>query len=154
MATSGTDIYNRQQVQVGGVFLSDMAIMTISAGTDLGVGALVQNVEANYAQQANALFELGSNKMYVLAGRPLGQLSIGKIVSSVEFDTSLFDACKGGATISFSGANGGCNGIKANFARTLTGVLITSYGFSMNTQELMIRENLQGLFASLSASNS
>jgi len=170
MSTSATDIYGRTPVQVGGVFLSDMAIMTLStsAGTgtssqasssggtpaSLGVGALVQNVECTYAQQANAIYELGSSKMYVLAGRPLGQISVGKIVSTKEFDTNLFNACLGGATISFSGTNGGCDGITANFARTLTGVFITSYGFTMNTQELMIRESLQGLFASMSAANS
>lgn len=153
MATSGTDIYGRQQVQVGGVFLSDMAIMTISAGVNLGVGALVQSVEANYAQQANALFELGSNKVYQLMGRAMGVLSIGKIVSSVEFDSEFFDACKGGATVSFSGANGGCNGVTSNFNRTLSGVFISNYGFTMNTQELMIRENIQGMFSSMSASN-
>lgn len=145
------DIFNRQNIPVGGVFLSDKAIMTISGDAGLGVGALVQNVDANYSQQFSPVFELGSNKIYQMLGRATGQLTIGRIVGSSEFATALFDACKGGGTVMFQGEQGSCFGVDpGSFNRTLTGVFVTNYGFSMSTQELMIRENMQAVFSGMS----
>lgn len=145
------DIFNRQNVPVGGVFLSDKAIMTVSGDANLGVGALVQNVDATYTQQVSSVFELGSNKVYQMMGRALGNLTIGRIVGTTEFAEALFDNCKGGGTVMFQGEPGACYGVDpGTFNRTLTGVFITNYGFSMNTQELMIRENLQAVFSGMS----
>ena len=144
------DIFNRSNIPVGGVFLSDRAIMTVSGTANLGVGALVQNVEASYSQQVNSVFELGSNRIYQMMGRATGQLTIGRIVGTAEFASALFDACAGGGTVMFQGEPGACYGVNAeNFNRTLTGVFVTNYGFSMNTQELMIRENLQAVFSGM-----
>lgn len=145
------DIFNRQNVPVGGVFLSDKAIMTVSGDAGLGVGALVQNVDAAYTQQVSTVFELGSNKVYHMMGRAMGQMSIGRIVGTSEFASALFDNCAGGGTVMFQGEPGSCYGVDpGTFNRTLTGVFITNYGFSMNTQELMIRENLQAVFSGMS----
>jgi hypothetical protein len=142
------DIFGRNQ-PVGGVLLSDQAIMTIAGAGSLGVGALVQNVELNYQQQVNSLFELGSNRIYQAMGRPVGQMTIGRIVGSSEWMAELFNSCSGGGTVSFSGTSGGCFGVTGQFSRTAVGVFVTNYGFSMNTQELMIRENLQAQFSGL-----
>jgi len=145
------DIYNREPSPVGGVFQAEKAIMTISGAGELGVGALVQNVTASYQQQFTPFFELGSNKLYQLMGRPIGTLSIGRIVGSGEFAEAMFDACKGGVTVSFSGGSGFCAGAdNSKFNRTLTGVFVTNYTFTMSTQELMIRENIEATFASMS----
>lgn len=146
-----SDIFNRSNIPVGGVFLSDKAIMTVSGAANLGVGALVQDVNATYTQQINSVFELGSNKIYQMMGRATGQMTIGRIVGTTEFATALFDACAGGGTVMFQGEQGACYGVDpAAFNRTLTGVFVTSYGFSMSTQELMIRENLQAVFSGMS----
>ena len=142
------DIFGRSQ-PVGGVLLADQALMTVSGAGDLGVGALVQQVDLSYQQAANQLFELGSNRVYLAMGRPSGQMTIGRIVGSSEFMSGLFNACLGGGTVSFSGTSGGCNGVTGTFNRTALGVFVTNYGFSMNTQELMIRENLQCSFQGL-----
>lgn len=144
------DIFGRTQ-PVGGVLAADQALMTISGAGDLGVGALVQNLELNYQQQANQLFELGSNKVYLAMGRPTGTMTIGRIVGTSEWMADLFDACSGGGTVSFTGTSGGCAGSLGSnsFARTALGVFVTNYGFSMTTQELMIRENLQCQFQGL-----
>lgn len=142
------DIFGRSQ-PVGGVLLADQALMTVSGAGNLGVGALVQQVDLSYQQAASQLFELGSNRVYLAMGRPSGQLTIGRIVGTSEFMSGLFNACAGGGTVSFSGTSGGCNGVTGTFKRTALGVFVTNYGFSMNTQELMIRENLQCSFQGL-----
>lgn len=145
------DIYNRQQIPVGGVFSSDRAILTVSGAGGLGVGALVQNVQANYAQQMSPVYELGSNRRYTLLGRPEGQLTIGRIVGTGEFAQALFDACSGGGTVSVQAADGFCNGVSSGgFRRTMTGVFVVNYGFDMSTQDQMVRENMQCTFTSMS----
>lgn len=145
------DIYGRQQIPVGGVFASDRALLTVSGAGGLGVGALVQNVQANYAQQMTPLYELGSNRVYKVLGRPEGQLSIGRIVGTGEFAEALFDACSGGGTVSVQAASGFCNGANgSDFRRTMTGVFVVNYGFDMSTQDLMVRENMQCTFTGMS----
>lgn len=145
------DIFGRSQISTGGVFLSDKALMTMSGSDELAVGALVQNVEATYSQQVNSVFELGSNKIYQMMGRATGQLTIGKLVGSQSFGKALFNACTGGGTVMFSGNPGACYGVEgAKLNKQLTGVFVTNYGFSMSTQELMIRENMTAVFTGMS----
>ena len=145
-----SDIFGRTVVPVGGVYASDTARMTISSATTTGVGALVQNVEAQYTQAVNQIFELGSNSVYMNLGRAVGQLTVGKILSTVEFNKALFNSCAGGGTVviqASSGCNGAANATLA--AKHLTGVFITQYGVTMTTQDLLIRENLQATFVAM-----
>jgi hypothetical protein len=145
-----SDIYGRSVVPVGGVYSSDTARMTISSATQTGVGALVQQVEMNYTQAVNQIFELGSNSVYMNLGRAVGQLTVGKILSNVDFNRALFNSCSGGGTVVIQ-ASSGCfgQGTATLAAKTLTGVFITQYGVVMSTQDLLIRENLQATFVAL-----
>jgi hypothetical protein len=124
--------------------------MTVSGATGSGAGALIQNVECTYSQQINQLFELGSNSVYMQLGRAQGQLTVGKILSNVDFDRTLFNSCKGGGTVIIQ-ASSGCFGQGSAVLRgkTLTGVFITQYGVVMTTQDLMIRENLVATFTGM-----
>jgi hypothetical protein len=145
------DVFGREQVPVGGVFISEKALMTISGAGSLGTGALVQNVNASYQQQFSMLFELGSNTVYPVMGRPQGTLTIGRIVGSGEFGGAMFDVCSGGATVEFSATQGACNGLEGSqVAATLHGVFATTYGIEMSTQDLMVKENVVGTFVSMS----
>jgi len=145
------DVFGREQVPVGGVFISEKSLMTISGAGDLGVAALVQSVSAVYTQAYSQLFELGSNTVYPIMGRPQGQLTIGRIVGSGGFSSEFFDACNGGATVSFQATNGFCNGLEGStVAATLSGVFVTSYGIDMTVQDLMVKENVQAVFTSMS----
>jgi hypothetical protein len=144
------DIYNRDQVPVGGIFSSERAIITVSGAGSLGVGALVQNISASYAQQLSEIYEIGSNFVYRQTGRPVGRLTIGRIVGSGEFAEALFDACTGGGTVSIQAANGLCSGANpAGLTRTMYGVIITNYGIDLSTQDLMVRESLEATFTSM-----
>lgn len=145
------DVFGREQVPVGGVFISEKSLMTISGAGDLGVAALVQQVNASYQQQFSMLFELGSNTIYPILGRPQGTLTIGRVVGSGGFSEAFFNACNGGATVSFQATTGACNGLEGSaVAATLSGVFVTQYGIEMSTQDLMVRENVQGTFTSMS----
>jgi len=143
-----TDIFNREQLTVGGVFASDKAVMTISGGNSLGKGALVQDVNVTYNQPITQLYELGSNNVYPLAGRASGTVTVQKIVSDKSFDKALFDACENGATVVFSGLNGTCGnggGGSGNINVTCRGVIVTTWGMTMNTQDPVVRENFQAI---------
>jgi hypothetical protein len=145
------DIYGREQVPVGGVFISESALMTLSGAGELGLAALVQQVYASYQQNFSMLFELGSNTIYPVLGRPQGQLTIGRIVGSGGFSAAFFDACQGGQTVSFSAKQGACNGLEGStVAATLHGVFVTNYGIEMNVSDLMVKENVQAVFTSMS----
>jgi hypothetical protein len=145
------DIFGRNTSPVGGVFISEQALMTISGAGDLGVAALVQQVSAQYQQQFSMLFELGSNSIYPVMGRPQGVLSIGRIVGSGGFSEAFFNSCNGGATVSLQAKQGACNGLEGSaIAATLNGVFVTSYGIDMSAQDLLVRENVQATFVSMS----
>jgi hypothetical protein len=145
------DVFGREQVPVGGIFVSERALMTISGAGELGVAALVQNVSATYQQQFTMLFELGSNTIYPIMGRPQGTLTIGRIVGSGSFSDEFFNTCDGGSTISFQASQGTCNGLEGSkVAATMSGVFVTQYGIEMSTQDLMVRENVQATFTSMS----
>jgi len=145
------DIFNREQLNVGGVFASDKAVMTISGGTSLGKGALVQSVNVTYQQQIQQLYELGSNNVYPIVGRASGTIEVQKIVSDKSFDKALFDACQGGATVQFAGLNGVCAGdVGGSINVTCKGVIVTSWGMQMNTQDPVVRENFSAITTSVS----
>ena len=143
------DIFGRRVIPVGGVYSSDTAVMTVSGATSSGVGALVQNVECTYTQQINQIFELGSNQVYMQLGRAQGQLSVGKILSTSDFDRALFNSCKGGGTVIIEATSGCFGAANGSAGATLTGVFITQYGITMTTQDLLIRENLVAVFTGM-----
>jgi hypothetical protein len=147
------DIFGRNVSPVGGVFISEQALMTLSGAGNLGVGALVQQVSAAYQQQFSMLFELGSNTVYPIMGRPQGTLSIGRVVGDGEFSQSFFDVCQGGTTVEITAKQGTCNGLQGGtVAATFQGVFVTSYGIDLSTADLMVRENVQASFVSMSKS--
>ena len=144
------DVFGREQVPVGGVFISEKALMTISGAGDLGVAALVQSVNCTYQQQFSLLFELGSNTAYPIMGRPQGTMTIARIVGNAGFSEAFFNACNGGSTVSFQATQGICNGSTGGLTATCSGVFVNQYGFDMSTQDLMVKENVQATFVSMS----
>ena len=146
------DIFGRNISPSGGVFVSEEALMTIAGAGELGLGALVQNVSINYQQAFQMLFELGSNTIYPIMGRPQGQLTIGRIIGSGGFSDRFFDTCAGGSTISIQAKQGTCGpgpGTNGQVAVTMTSVYVTQYGVEMTTSDLMVRENVVATFIGL-----
>ena len=145
------DIYNRNQQAVGGVFTADKAVCTIAAGSGSWVSALVQNVNAEYNQDYSELYELGSNLVYRVLGRPKGRMTIQRIIgkagtSSVE--DALYDACQTGGTMTIQAAANTCDSQGGNVTLVFSGIFVVSYGIQIAVQDHLIRENVVLAFTS------
>lgn len=145
------DIFHRNQQAVGGVFTTDKAVATIASGAGSWVAALVQNVNADYNQNYSELYELGSNQVYRVLGRPQGRMTIGRIIgkagtSSVE--DALFSACNTGGTLTIQANANLCAAQAGGVTFVASGIFVISYGISLAVQDQMIREQLVLAFTS------
>ena len=145
------DIFNRNQQAVGGVFTTDKAVATIASGAGSWVAALVQNVNADYNQNYSELYELGSNNIYRVLGRPQGRMTIQRIVgragtSSVE--DALFDACNTGGTMTIQANADLCASQAGGLTLAFNGIFVISYGVGIAVADQLVRENLVLAFTS------
>jgi hypothetical protein len=126
------------------------------------LGYLVQNWSVSYAQQVQELFEIGSNALYWAKGRPVGQGVLGRVIGAQDattpsagfFPKSAYDICDGGATMVLNAKGGACptppvggvtldRGVKI----TMSGVVVTSIGFSMQIADVRLMEQFAWRFA-------
>lgn len=145
------DLYHRNQQAVGGVFTADRAVATIASGGGSWVAALVQNVQADYNQNYNEFYELGSNLIYRVLGRPQGRLTIQRIVGkagTVAIEDALFDACNTGGTMTIQARSNLCNAQGGSVTMVFQGLFVINYGIALNVQDQLIRENLVLAFTS------
>lgn len=145
------DIFHRNQQAVGGVFTTDKAVATIASGGGTWVAALVQNINADYNQDFSELYELGSNLVYRVLGRPKGRMTIQRIVgkagtSSVE--DALYDACNTGGTMTIQANANLCNAQGGGVTMVFNGIFVISYGIAIAVQDQLIRENVVLAFTS------
>jgi hypothetical protein len=154
---SQRDIFNRQQQEAGGVLTSDSLRAVISSGGQSWVGALIQNFSASYAKPSQPIYELGSNRVYMLDGRPMGQMSIGRIVGlshELPVEQALFDACSTGGTLTIRADHGNCDGnpIDPNgkpVIWTFKGLRANSYAIASSTQGMLVSEEIGLTFTML-----
>lgn len=158
----GQDIFNyKRDPKPFGVFSSENSILTFADMDTAGRAYLVQDWRINYTQNVQELFEIGSNRIFWVKGRPQGEGAIGRIVGGVKggerfFPKDAYDICDGGATATIKAVGGHCDtssGIErmdkgANF--TISGLVVTSFGFQMQSQNVMLQENYGFRFAHLS----
>lgn len=145
------DIFHREQQAVGGVFTTDRAVAAIAAGGGSWVAALVQNVNADYGQDFSELYELGSNYVYRVLGRPKGRMTIQRIIgkqgtSSVE--EALYDACNTGGTMTIQARANLCGAQGGGVTMVFNGIFVINYGIQIAVQDQMIRENVVLAFTS------
>lgn len=139
------DVFHRNQQTTGGVFSTDRAVAAISAGSGSWIAALVQNVSAEYSQDFSELYELGSNQVYRVMGRPKGRMTIGRIVgqsgtSAVE--DVLFDACQTGGTMTIQATPSLCGAQPGGVTMIFNGLFVISYGIQISVQSQLITENI------------
>jgi hypothetical protein len=139
------DIFHRNQQAVGGVFTTDRAVAAIAAGGGSWVAALVQNINADYGQDYQELYELGSNAVYRVLGRPKGRMTIQRIIgkagtSSVE--EALYDACNTGGTMTVQADANLCSSQGGGVTMVFNGIFVINYGIQIAVQDQMIRENV------------
>jgi hypothetical protein len=139
------------------VFSSEESMLTFGGTSNL-VGYLVQQWQANYQQQVQEIFEIGTNALYWVKGRPVGQGTIGRIIGEKDatagsgrfFPDEAYDLCDGGAMVNISAQSGMCDDASpAELNITMDGVVVTSIGFAMRVQDVMINENIGWRFAAL-----
>ena len=169
------DIYNRAADNYGGSFSADAARVTFAqagilgesvalggAGVAIrGVGMLVQNLTFTYQQAVTRIYEIGSNFSFYVAGRTQGSANMGRVLGPRPlmpfFYKKYGDVCNAASNILDLELATGCSTI-GSFATTagqkyrfsVKYCVITSIGVSMTAQEMLVNEQLQMLFCSLS----
>lgn len=155
------DLFGRFADAYGGAFSADAARVTFSSdpgllGTSGGVGMLTQQLSFNYQQQITRIYELGSNLSFYVAGRTQGNLSIGRVIGprpvAVAFYQKYGNVCNAATNHLDIEMSTGCRQI-GDFAQqyrfSLKFCVISSIGVSVASQDMLINEQLQVMFASL-----
>lgn len=160
MATTGNDIFGyKRNPKPQNVFSSSESILKFgSAGSTGALGALIQNWNVTYNQNVSEIFELGSDAIYWIKGRPTGAGNVGRVIGMKNvklFPDDAFDICNGGVTMEIEMSPGKCPGQTATVVTlSVTGVVVTSIGFDANVNNTTINEGLGFRFASLDVKES
>lgn len=149
------DIFGRAPSPFAGAFAADASTLSI-AGVSQATH-LVQQLSVNYTQPVNTIFEIGSNNRYYVVGRTSGQMQLGKIVGPTVVSTTLLatlgNPCATGSrdltlTLGNSACNGGA-GQGQSVTLTAKACVATMIGYSMQSQDMLINEQLQLIFGEL-----
>lgn len=127
------DIFGYQARAPKSTFAAVDSTLTIQ-GTGNTEEYLVQNWQGNYQQDISEVYEIGSDAMYWVRGRPSGNGSINRLVGpkgGVLFSDNAFNACSGGVTMDLS-PKSGCRGTEKKLTVSLAGVVVTGVTMSMN----------------------
>lgn len=142
------DVFSRS-VNYGGTFSSDGAKVTFGP---FNAGMLVQQIQWQYAQNITRLYEVGSDEIYLVAGRTQGQATVSRILGpralAIAFYTQFGDVCQAqGNNIQFR-ARTGCGGDRAggNQKIKMKHAVIQSLGGSVAAQDMIINETLSLMF--------
>lgn len=125
-----------------------------------GVGLLIQNVQLQYQQQLNFIYDLSNPQaVYYVAGRAEGTLQIGKVVGDQSgmalFFQTFGNVCEDRQSATINGLTG-CNSvttgptINAQQGFTIADPIIASYGLSMTVNEGIVSEQVQMRFTDMS----
>jgi hypothetical protein len=172
------DIFGyRRNPKPRGVFSTEDSLLqfgTRTASQADATGMLVQNWSVTYAQNVQEVFELGSNTLYWVKGRPQGGGRIARVVgvkdadlpgSSGLFPPEAFDICLGGALFELKVRGGNCDAVldqqnPNNLESTgkqlnisMEGCVITSIGFSADVNDTRVLESVEWRFTSLAVDN-
>ena len=141
-------VFASPQTHHGG-FRADKLTMQI-AGADVA-GMLFQNVQFSFTQQITLLYEIGSSFVYYVGGRAQGTATIAFVVGPAEGQQKLLenygDLCSP-KNIGFSAA-GGCEESAGGIAYDLISAVFTTIAASVNSNDLVINQQLQLMFIDL-----
>ena len=148
------DIFNRT-VSFGNAFKSEDVNISFSG---ISVGMLVQNLNVGYQQQINRLWELGSQKQYYIAGRSGGNFAIAKLAGpsggTQQFVSTYGNVCNAPSnTIQFNYGGGWCTGGTSGGLK-LHHAVIQNVGFVVSSNDMIVNENVSGIYASASGTTS
>ena len=154
----GNDVFGyARNPKPRGVFSTEDSKLTFGSVSD-PVGYLVQNWSISYSQQVQELFEIGSNALYWVKGRPAGQGTLGRVIGDQDadntnkgfFPTKAYDICEGGETMKITAQSGACDNFAVKeLGISMSGCVVTSIGFSMQVADVRLMENFAWRFAYL-----
>jgi hypothetical protein len=150
------DIFGyRRNPKPRGVFSTEDSRLTFGNVSN-PLGYLVQNWNVAYTQQVQELFEIGSNALYWAKGRPAGTGTLGRVIGDQDVDSpnrgffpdDAYDICDGGASMILAAKGGACEGqLESGVNIEMSGVVVTSIGFSMQIADVRLIENFAWRFA-------
>lgn len=130
-----------------GGFRADQLKLTFG-GTDVA-GFLVQNVQFQYTQQITMLYEIGSANVYYVGGRAQGSATLARVIGpaplAADFIKRFNNLCSP-QDINFDASNG-CKSGGINY--TLQDAVLTTVSVSVQSQDVVINEQLQFIFVDL-----
>lgn len=148
------DIFGRNDSPFAGAFAADASVLVI--GGQAMATHLIQQLSINYSQNVNTLFEIGSNNRYYVVGRTTGQIQLGKIIGpsivGSAFLALLGNPCSGGnKDVFLLLGNSACSGagVGGFIILIAKAVVLMSVGYSMQAQDMLINEQVQGMFGQL-----
>ena len=144
------DIYGRT-IDLGTPMAADATRLLLNeiGNEDL----LVQNFAAQYQQNINRLWEVGSANTYFIAGRTQGSLAIKRIVGgqgpSETFIQTFGNVCNIQSNQFTIQLSSGCTTTVSQGGLKFDGVVINSIGYAVAAADMIINEDISCLFAML-----
>lgn len=144
------DLYARN-VQYGDAFESDKVKINFSG---FSRGLLGQSIQVTYAQVLNRIWELGSNKTYLIAGRTSGnaafQAITGPAAATKVFIRKYGNVCNANSnTLNFSYTGAWCGGGGSNESTALHNVVIQSASLQAAAQDMLLSQSVAAMFVSM-----
>ena len=137
---AGTQVHN-------GGFRADQFSLAFG-GVDVA-GFMLQQLQFNFQQQIQTMYELGSANVYYIGGRASGTASIGRAIGPAPLTAGFLrqynDICNP-QDIELD-ASAGCNGNGIGY--TLQDAVLNGMSLGTQAQSLVVSENLGFLFANL-----
>jgi hypothetical protein len=161
------DVFDNSGQQYGGAIAADSArIVFAGAGEFLGeggaggVGLITQNLSVNYTQQLSRIYEIGTAYTFLVSGRASGSSGIGRVLGPRPVQTGFYrkygNACNAATNNVTLEAETGCGGGPAGAVGGLSrldfilkSLVLQSLGLSINSNDMMIGEQLGAMFISL-----
>ena len=147
----GLDMFSRE-VSYGGSFSADGAAVTFA---NFGPGLLVQSLQYMYQQAISRVYELGSQFVYLIAGRSQGQASLHRVMGPSlimpAFYIQFGDVCNAGQNNIAFRARMGCGAASVGEVQRigLRHAVISQVGGAVTTQDMILNETLGMAFLSL-----
>lgn len=156
------ELFSRTAVNFGGAFTAQNGLITPNNGL---TGVLMQNLQVQYSQMINRLYELGQvgqvSNVYYVSGRSQGNLTashvIGPNVGMKLFYQNFSDVCKAQGnslnlvlqpnTCDFSSQAGAGAGTVGSY--TAKFCVLTSVGLALAAQDFIVNEQSQMMFSGL-----
>jgi hypothetical protein len=147
------DIFGRAGDTFGGAMSADGAQINFTDGSS---GLLSQNLSVQYQMEIRRIWELESNKTYFIAGRASGTLAIARIIGPKPLASAFFtrfgDVCRAGDNIiTFTGVAGCGTSVQSRYGITCKHVVLQGVAWSITMGDMIMNQNIQGMFTSLSS---